>query len=66
MEKKSDVGKQSLSGDYVMVGKQDVSTIQGTLFIEARIRDDVVRDPQLEISVTKVRDVIVRLSLRTM
>jgi hypothetical protein len=49
-----------------MVGKQDVSTIQGTLFIEARIRDDVVRDPQLEISVSKVRDAIVRLSLRTM
>jgi hypothetical protein len=66
MEEKSDDGKQTLRGGYVMVGKQDVSTIQGTLFIEARIRDDVVRDPQLEISVSKVRDAIVRLSLRTM
>ena len=66
MEEKSDDGKQTLREGYVMVGKQDVSTFQGTLFIEARIRDDVVRDPQLEISVSKVRDAIVRLSLRTM
>jgi hypothetical protein len=55
MEGKPDKSVGSLGGDYVMVGKQDIAAKEGVLFIEARIRDELMLNPQLKVSVSKVR-----------
>jgi hypothetical protein len=52
---------RSLGGDYVFVDKADVVPKRGVLFVEARIRDDVITDPQLQVVVSKVRIVLLLL-----
>lgn len=52
---------RSLGGDYVFVNKADVVPRRGVLFVEARIRDNVVTDPQLQVVVSKVRIVLLLL-----
>jgi hypothetical protein len=48
---KTEVGIQPLEGDYVVVDKQDASSKRGVLFVEARMRDDVM----LVVGVSQVR-----------
>jgi hypothetical protein len=50
-----------LGGDYVVVDKADAVPKRGVLFVEARIRDDVITDPQLQVVVSKVRVVLLLL-----
>jgi hypothetical protein len=47
-----------LGGEYVVVDKADVIPKRGILFVEARIRDDVTTDSQLQVVVSKVRIVL--------
>jgi pachytene checkpoint protein 2 len=55
MEEEPDDSKRSFGRDHVVARKQDVSTKKGTLFVEARIRDEVMNDPRLKIGVSKVK-----------
>jgi hypothetical protein len=55
MEDKPDKSAGSLGSDYVVVGKQDIAAKEGVLFIEARIRDELMLNPQLKVSVSKAR-----------
>jgi hypothetical protein len=64
MGEKGEAGTRPLGGDYVVVDKQNASSKRGVLFVEARIRDDVIKDPQLEVGVSAVR--IVLLLIYTM
>ncbi len=66
MDKKAVSGNRPLGGDYVIVDKQGVTSKQGVLFIEARIRSDVVSDPKLEIGFSKARNAISLLLLGAM
>jgi len=43
----------ALGGDYVVVEKRDAK--HGVLFIEAKIRDEVINNPHQEVIVSKVR-----------
>lgn len=43
----------ALGGDYVVVEKRDAKN--GVLFIEAKIRDEVINNPHQEVMVSKVR-----------
>ncbi len=63
MEEKEEIEEvpRSLGGDYVFVNKGDVVPKSGVLFVEARIRDDVITDPQLQVVVSKVRGVLLFL-----
>jgi pachytene checkpoint protein 2 len=58
MEEKGEAAIRPFGGDYVVVDKQDASSKRGVLFVEARIRDDVMKDPQLEVGVSEVRIVL--------
>ena len=55
MDDKSEEENMLLGGNFVVVEKRDASTKRGTLFIEARIRDDLMEDPQQEVVESKVR-----------
>ena len=55
MEDKSEEENMLLGGNFVVVEKRDTSTKRGTLFIEARIRDDLMEDPHQEVVESKVR-----------
>jgi hypothetical protein len=63
MEEKEEIEAvpRSLGGDYVVVDKAEVVPRRGILFVEARIRDDVITDPQLQVVVSKVRIVLLPL-----
>jgi hypothetical protein len=43
----------ALGEDYVVVEKRDAKN--GVLFIEAKIRDEVINNPHQEVMVSKVR-----------
>jgi hypothetical protein len=66
MDKKSDNSARSLEGDFVVIGKQDFSSKKGVLFVEARIRDELMEDPQLTIGVSQVSNAIVLVLLSMM
>ena len=63
MEEKEEIeaAPRSLGGDYVFVDKADKVPKRGGLFVEARIRDDVITDPQLQVVVSRVRGVLLLL-----
>lgn len=54
MEEKVRNGDWSLGGEYVVVDKQSVAAKEGVLFIEARIRDEWMMNPEVKVSVPKV------------
>jgi pachytene checkpoint protein 2 len=58
MEEKADGSKGTLGGDYVVVNKHDDSSKHGVLFVEARIRDDLMSDPHQQIMVSKVKETL--------
>lgn len=55
MEETAGSDNINLGEDYVVVSKQNLPSKCGVLFIEARIRDSVMKDPDLEAVVSKVR-----------
>ena len=54
MEEKVRNGDWSLGGEYVVVDKQSVAAKEVVLFIEARIRDEWMMNPEVKVSVPKV------------
>jgi hypothetical protein len=54
MEEITYSSKEHSGGDYVVVGQRDASSKGSTIFVEARIRDDLMNDPHQQVMVSKV------------